>query len=305
MQNNPDIQYRAAAFNWLHEQVAIHGDVLQWELLKNGFEIEGKRITLVGPQGIWKPAVFPTIPLSILSKIDGPYNDTFAENGLLLYRYQGTNPNQWDNSGLRQAMNEQVPLIYFYNISKGYYLAVFPVYIVSDNPHNLTFTVAADDEQLLKINNANGSPFEISKVEETRRLYVTSNVRVRLHQRIFRERVIRAYDEHCALCRLHHRELLDAAHIIPDSNPEGEPIVSNGLSMCKIHHAAFDGNFLGIRPDYTVEIRRDILNEKDGPMLKHGLQGLHDTEIIIPRDRSLRPDIERLKKRYELFRKAG
>ncbi len=202
-------------------------------------------------------------------------------------------------------MQEQVPLIYFYNLVKGYYLTIFPVYIVGDNPKDLAFTVAVDDEQFMKLNGSTDSSLLVGSGADARRLYVTSTVKVRLHQRAFRERVIDAYREQCALCRLKHRELLDAAHIIPDSDPYGEPVITNGLSMCKIHHAAFDNNILGIHPDYSVEIRRDILKEKDGPMLKHGLQGLHDAKIILPRVHSLRPDPVRLQQRYNSFKKAG
>jgi hypothetical protein len=32
------------------------------------------------------------------------------------------------------------------------------------------------------------------------------------------------------------------------------------------------GRSLGIRPDLVVEVRRDVLEETDGPMLKYGLQ---------------------------------
>jgi putative restriction endonuclease len=60
--------------------------------------------------------------------------------------------------------------------------------------------------------------------------------------------------------------LLGAAHIIPDSDPEGHPEVSNGLSLCKIHRAAFDRGIIGIRPDYAIEVREDALKEVDGPM---------------------------------------
>ncbi len=300
-----DILYRTAAFNWLQEQVTIHGDVLTWDLLKTGFEYDGKRITLVGPQGIWKPAVFSEIPLSITTKLNGPYNDTFSSDGLLLYRYQGTNPNQWDNMGLRKAIRDQTPLVYFYNLVKGYYLAIYPVFIVGDNPQDLTFTVAVDDVNFIKQQDVSKNAFISDSGTDARRMYVTTTMKVRLHQRLFREKVIDAYHEQCALCRLKHRELLDAAHIIPDRDTDGEPVISNGLAMCKIHHAAFDSNILGIRPDYRVEIRKDILKEKDGPMLKHGLQGLHDTTILVPRHETLRPDIMRLEKRYVEFQKAG
>ncbi len=62
-------------------------------------------------------------------------------------------------------------------------------------------------------------------------------------------------------------------HILPDGHPKGEPIVPNGLAHCKLHHAAFDRHFLGIRPDLIIEVRRDIMDEADGPMLRYGLQG--------------------------------
>jgi putative restriction endonuclease len=75
--------------------------------------------------------------------------------------------------------------------------------------------------------------------------------------------------------------------------------------MCKLHHAAFDKLFFGIRPDYVVVVRDDVLAETDGPMLLHGIQGLHNTSILLPRHADLRPDPESLSKRWDLFRKAG
>ena len=55
-----------------------------------------------------------------------------------------------------------------------------------------------------------------------------------------------AYDGKCCICRLKHVELLDAAHIISDGQPMGQPVVPNGLSMCKIHRAAFDSRIFGL-----------------------------------------------------------
>jgi putative restriction endonuclease len=104
---------------------------------------------------------------------------------------------------------------------------------------------------------------------------------------------------------LKHLELLDAAHIIADSDPEGEPAVTNGISLCKLHHAAFDSNIVGVRPDYVIEVRQDILTEEDGPMLKHGLVGLNKKRIILPSPAKLSPDKLLLERRYEEFRAAG
>jgi putative restriction endonuclease len=99
---------------------------------------------------------------------------------------------------------------------------------------------------------------------------------------------------------------LDAAHILPDGHPKGEPWVSNGLSLCKLHHAAFDAQILGVRPDLIVEIRKDILEESDGPLLVHGLKEWHKRRlIVIPHANHLKPRSDFLEERFELFRKAG
>jgi putative restriction endonuclease len=83
------------------------------------------------------------------------------------------------------------------------------------------------------------------------------------------------------------------------------PIVPNGLALCKLHHAAFDAYILGVRPDYVIEVRRDILDEIDGPMLRHGLQEIAGQRIYLPRDERLRPRPDLLEERYTIFRRAG
>ncbi len=60
-----------------------------------------------------------------------------------------------------------------------------------------------------------------------------------------------------------------------------------------------------MHPDLAVEIREDILREKDGPMLVHGLQGFQGSQILIPSRWDLQPDRDFLAERYEIFRKAG
>jgi putative restriction endonuclease len=117
--------------------------------------------------------------------------------------------------------------------------------------------------------------------------------------------VLRAYRERCALCRLRHAQLLDAAHILPDSDPLGAPVVPNGLALCKLHHAAFDQDFIAVRPDLVIEVRQDILEEEDGPMLVHGLQGFHERRILVPRRSEERPRPDFLEERYRRFLAAS
>lgn len=301
-------EIRLAAFEWLKENLLVYGETLPRAILEQGLHYHGQRVTLVGASGIWKPRQFEVVPISITSTVNSPYDDGLSEDGLLVYRYRGDNPSHRDNIGLQEAMRRRTPLIYFFGVATGWYLPVWPIFILENHPKQLYCLAAVDpayafatsptaDEGLYNDPNSESS-ISIRK-------YVLAYTRRRLHQSSFRERVIAAYDEHCALCALHHRELLDAAHIIPDTHASGDPIVQNGLSLCKIHHAAFDQNILGVTPDFEIKMRRDILDEIDGPMLRYGLQELHDKRLFLPRKKSLWPDRERLEQRYARFRAAS
>lgn len=287
---------RSAAFHWLRSRVDRDGDILLRTELEAGFLYQGEQVRLVGPQGIFKPAPIKYYPLSITTTAKGPYKDAFSPDGeFLMYSYRGTNPNHHENKRLRDAMCDKVPLIYFHSTMPGHYLAIFPAFIVGDDPGRLTFTVAADDVLQLRQ--------QADDVDDKiRRGYITRQVRQRIHQRTFRDRVLAAYQEQCTICHLRHANLLDAAHIVPDADEAGEPVVSNGLSLCKLHHAAYDKAYFGIRPDYQIEVRRDILLENDGPMLRHGLKEIHGAGIILPSKKKDRPDPQRLEQRYEQFR---
>lgn len=286
---------RTAAFDWLAKRQEILGEpVFDYNELQRGFDLHGIRVNLVGQKGIWKPRLCEW-PLSILTKAmrpgaPRPYEDAF-EDRQLCYKYRGVNPGHPDNVGLRDAMRLGVPLVYFFGISPGKYMAQWPIFVVGDDPGTLEFRMQLDEQNAV----GEGDPGV--------RAYRTHLMKVRLHQITFREKVLRAYRSQCALCRLRHRGLLDAAHILPDSEG-GQPVVVNGLSLCKLHHAAFDKMFLGIRPDHIVEIRRDVLEEEDGPMLLHGLKNLHRKKIVVPHRLQDQPDVQLLTERFQRFQQA-
>lgn len=201
-------------------------------------------------------------------------------------------------------MVERIPIVYFHAIEPGSYVAAYPVFVVEDRPDLLRFSMLVDDLYAAQVE-ASGLRAVSEDASEPRRAYVTATFRRRLHQVAFRQRVIRAYAERCALCQLRHEELLDAAHITADSDAEGEPVVSNGVALCKLHHAAFDRFFFAIRPDYVIEVRPSILQESDGPMLVVGLQQINGQRIHLPRHVNDLPDVARLERRYEQFRQAA
>lgn len=301
-----DHRVRMSAFRFLEDQTQLRGEVLPRDVLAEGFVFEGQRVPLIGPQGIFKPALLPEMPLTITTVpvVEGkprPYDDVVGDEGLVRYRYRGTDAGHRDNVGLRLAMQRQAPLVYLYGVVPGRYMPSWPVYVVGDDPRSLCFTIAMDDRKI-----ASAAHYAVSEPgDDIRRSYVTRLTKQRMHQQEFRQRVLRAYREQCAICRLRHEELLDAAHILPDGHPRGEPVVPNGLALCKLHHAAFDRHLLGVRPDLTVELRPDVLHEPDGPMLKYGLQGFQDARLLLPRDPALRPNREFVEERYAIFRKAG
>jgi len=298
---------RTRVFQYLDRLRERHGEALAWEDLFHRFEFEGERVPLLGPQGIFKPAILTDAPLSITTAPERPgrprpYLDQ-TESGFILYKYRRGGSSHPDNVGLKRARARGIPLVYFLGLVKGRYAASYPVYVVGDEPAAETFKVQVDESRLVS---APAQPGTDEDIAPARREYITRVTQVRLHQQKFRERVLEAYSQCCAVCRLHHELLLDAAHIIPDSDERGEPLVSNGLALCKFHHAAFDKFFIGIRPDLVIEVRGDILREEDGPMLLHGLKGHHGQRLLkLPRRESDRPRSDFLEERYRLFRIAG
>jgi putative restriction endonuclease len=308
MPHDLDWQLRQAAFARLEQLQLARGGVVTDEDLDAGFEFAGERIKFWNPRmGIWRPRQLgrdgPALSIVTTPPKPGkrpPYDDQVASaTNSFVYRYQGTDPETWTNVAVRRAMTTNRPIIYFYGITPGLYEPIFPCYVTGDRPGELAFEIVAD---VLA-----GQPEVLSHdpgAFAARRAYATTTVKVRLHQHRFRELVVAAYRRRCAVCQLGHIELLDAAHILPDRDERGRPEVPNGLSLCKIHHGAYDTDILGVDPDYLVHIRHDVLEEEDGPMLLRGLQELHRSRIALPKAELLRPNRDYLAERFGRFEAA-
>jgi putative restriction endonuclease len=121
-------------------------------------------------------------------------------------------------------------------------------------------------------------------------------------QATFRDAVLTAYGGRCAVSRLPEPVLLHAAHIVVDANERmGQPVVTNGLPLSKIHHAAFDAQLIGIDPDFRIHVS----DRHDGPFLEQGLKAMAGRLIHLPRRTQDYPDRERLAFRFEQFRKSA
>jgi putative restriction endonuclease len=293
-----DARLRLAMFAHLDRVSAAHPDGIPSEVI-NSFAFEGEPMRLIVQPGIRKPAQL-SAALTIRTTYtppgaQAPYEDEVGPDGSLRYKWRGTDPTHPDNRALREAMARRAPLAYFYPVARGVYQAIYPVYLVDEDRQAHEFAVDMGEYP----DRTEAGDLTLDR-RYTRRLTLQ-----RLHQVIFRPKVLRAYESRCALCRLGHAPLLDAAHILPDHHERGDPVVPNGLAMCKIHHAAYDADIIGIRPDRVVEVRHDVLTEIDGPMLRHGLQEMHGAAIFLPRARRDHPDPTRLEERYEQFRTAA
>lgn len=273
------------------------GGFLPWSELEDLALADGSRVRTVDPGrgGIWNPSHLDAT-LSILTSPDGPYADRELEGGLLRYSYQ-SGPAGGKNLKMRRAMELELPVIRFNKIAKGTYVPIYPVYVIADDPGAREFTLSVDES--LRVLPTIGTPSDLE------RRYAERIVRQRVHQPAFRARVMLAYETQCSVCVLKKASLLDAAHIIGDGEERGDAVVTNGLSLCKIHHAAYDENLIGITPDYRVMVNAALLEERDGPMLLHGLQEMHERSLAVPRTRAERPDPARLEERFNDFLTAN
>jgi putative restriction endonuclease len=297
-----DERMRSAAFAYLDSIGAREAPVTRAQLESCPFD--GEIVRLIPPrQGIWKPqsleAALSVVTTYVAPGQVPPYEDGIGPDAYPRYKWRGTDPDAYDNVALRLAMTQGKPLMWFLGIAPGLYRADYPVRLVGEEPDEHQFVVALDEPM-----RDGWKPELAAEPFNPARRYAEALVRVRLHQRPFRDRVLLAYGSQCALCRLRHPRLLDAAHIKEDADG-GEPIVPNGVSMCAIHHRAFDADVLSVRPDFKVQVRSDVLTEHDGPTLRHALQALHGEKIVLPQHRMEWPRKDLLEERYERFRKAG
>lgn len=285
---------RLDIFGELEQRADARGGFLTGSELLT-FEIHGQRMPLIDrARGIRNPIEFDST-LSIVSSADGPYSDHIGADGLLRYDFQARNPLGGDNRKLRHAMLTHTPIILFEKPMAGVYVPVIAVHVIDEDMEKGHFVIATDEAVWRAYRSPTENPVE--------KKYVEQLVRRRVHQPVFRARVILAYRQTCAICRLKHAELLDAAHIIPDSDDAGLATVTNGMALCKIHHAAYDQNLIGISGDFVVHVNKELLDEIDGPMLRHGIQDMHGVTLTVPQRKPEQPSRDALDVRFASFRR--
>lgn len=305
---------RSEAAKRLRVLVQVYGEEIPARELKKpiDFTYQGTKLSipcLILQQGIYKPSLLESA-LSLRTSYHSPYNDDVDGQGRVVYAYRNNGIDSSDNRAMRMAMETKLPVLYFLGTQSQpdvRYIHCW-VHVVEDHKH--LQRVVLEAVQSVGENNAlyhaikEAAPAVPDEWPDERGYGLRTQLQ-RMHQNRFRKQVMAAYRHQCAVCRLKKTKLLDAAHILPDQHERGQPVIQNGLSLCKIHHAAYDANILGIDPECTIHIDEQTLFEHDGPMLLHGLQEMHGEAIVLPNQTDKKPDPERLAERFEEFLGRG
>ena len=106
----------------------------------------------------------------------------------------------------------------------------------------------------------------------------------------FRRAIMRIYDYTCVVCKLqiltlNGESVTEAAHIIPFTNSNNDD-VRNGISLCKLHHWAFDRFLFSVDESFSVTVS-DLMTE-NGPA-EWKLASLNGKRILLPEQQELYP----------------
>lgn len=298
-----------AAFHAVRRLRDLYDDAIPWAPLEQGFMTGSQRVHFASRAlGIFKPAQMEHGVLSIKTVVPKKgrvniYDDHQAEGDYYRYALQAGGARENSNRFLWQAKELRQPFIYFVGIQPSVYTALWPCYVEeihdrgTDNSYADIY-VGMDEQRALLPPLVDGR-YQLPDTFERR--YAVRESRQRLHQASFRQAVLRAYDDKCAMSGLPTPGLLDAAHIIPDADERGEASIRNGIALSKLHHSAFDKHFIGVDPDYRIHVSESILSMKDGPLLEVGLKGLAGKQIMLPQRKEDWPEPERLEERFCQF----
>ncbi|HEV2719117.1 MAG TPA: hypothetical protein VG323_03785 [Thermoanaerobaculia bacterium] len=225
-------------------------------------ELRRFRIHLKGQSGIFKPAGLSD-PLSMTTTIASKYTRDTIEGSCVFYDFVPRS-REHENDALKRCAEAALPLIYFLQVKArpAEHVVFAPVYVIGwdderrrflvdlseQRPEDLPRPVSIKQLQLPQIQ----TPESPSEIRELTRSYTITTVQRRLQQARFRDAVLRAWRERCAVCELRIRPLLDAADFGG----------GNGIALCATHYRAFELGVLTIDADFVVHV--DVKNAGEG-----------------------------------------
>lgn len=146
--------------------------------------------------------------------------------------------------------------------------------------------------QLRKLKAALGENY-VSVATAAGRLTRTATTTYRPAQPAFREAVIRAYEERCAITGCSDAEALEAAHILPH-NGRSTDVVTNGLLLRADLHRLFDRYLIGVDSEMKVVIHPNVTDP--------AYRRMNGQSIRLPVSRAAQPRKAALREHLRLVR---
>ncbi|HEX2652875.1 MAG TPA: HNH endonuclease [Xanthobacteraceae bacterium] len=151
---------------------------------------------------------------------------------------------------------------------------LFMTYAVASAELHQTGAATADFSMLSNIESITETT--IDEIADARRRLIVSRIVRKYRAADFRKRVLTAYRHRCAMCGI-QLELIDAAHIVPVAATESSDETRNGVALCKLHHAAYDRNFVSFDENLRIEVSTYERTRLDDAQRTDGLEGFEDT----------------------------
>lgn len=292
-----------AAIDQVKRLELVYGDSIPSSAIEEGFSFGGETVLLVNRvRGIFKPKQMEEGVLSIKTTIprDGGvniYNDQLTDDGYYHYSLQAGDPRANGNKHLWQAYECKQPFIYFHAIAPAVYKALWPCFIDSIYPEMGYAKVFVGVAKPVKTT----GQIEYAVPDDIESRYMVRESKVRLHQAAFRSAVLSAYQNRCAVTGMIETKLIDAAHIIPDSEVGVSQLINNGIALSSLHHRAYDRGLIGIDPDYRIHVSDRMLEVSDNAFVKSAFLKYDQKKLHLPKSAESRPDKDSLERRFEQF----
>lgn len=97
----------------------------------------------------------------------------------------------------------------------------------------------------------------------------------------FSHRVLRAYNNRCAVCGL-GLGLLEGAHIVPVAWPGSTDETSNGIALCRNHHAAYDRALISFSDDHRIEISPNVRRSVTDSIDSGWISAIEGRPMLLP-----------------------
>ena len=133
----------------------------------------------------------------------------------------------------------------------------------------------------------------------------TANVKLRRGQEYFRDAVLNNFGGRCGVTGLGVRELLVASHILPwGAHPAERLNVRNGLSLSRLHDAAFDRGLIAFDDTLRLLLSPKLKAELSQRAVSESFGAYAGQPLCLPDDAAL-PELAFLSEhRAKIFRKA-